>query len=496
MNREEYQAQLVNDIFSYAKDPLGYVMYAFPWGESELENTQGPRKWQREVLSEIGKQLKTGNIARIAIAAGHSIGKTALTAMVQKWALDTLVGTRGQVTANTGQQLKTKTWAELAKWNRLSVTNDWFEITSTSIYSTQEKYKLDWRSDISVWRENRTEAFAGFHNYFKRILIILDEASGIPQAIWDTVDSFFLDKDTEIICLAFGNPLNNSGGFYELFHNEDKRKIWKPIHIDARTVEGVSLDEIEKMKEIHGEDSDYFKVRVRGMFPNASTTQFIPNELCMTARKRTVAGTVYDPLVAGIDFALGGNDNCVIYYRRGLDGKSIPPTIIPGNLVHDATKLADILCEDLAKKKPDVVFGDKGAMGGPIINIMNKLGFSVVPVNFGGEPSDKTKYFNKAAEMASTRKQWMYDGGAIWDDPQLHDDLCQREYGSTLKGQLRLETKDDMKKRGLESPDISDALDATFAHPVVLKGNPNGQGRTMKTSLDYLKLIDPKNNKR
>ena len=490
MNQAEYQDQLTQDIAAFAQDPLGFACFAFPWGQGELSDSPGPRKWQAEVLSEITRQLSVGKVCRIVVASGHDIGKTCLTAFIQLWALSTMPGTKGQCTANTGQQLKTKTWSELAKWNRLSINSDWFEVTATSIYTTQEKYKLEWRSDMAIWRENRTEAFAGFHNYGKRILILVDEASGIPQPIWDTIEGFFLDKDTEIICLAFGNPLQNSGGFYEIFREEERRKqenlqpIWKTFNIDSREVEGVNLDEIDKMIEIHGEDSDFVKTRVRGLFPNASSTQFIPTQLCWEARKRTPTALVVDPLVCGIDFAMSGTANCVFYFRRGLDGKTIPPIILPGKEIHDATHLADLACEILATHKPDMVFGDKGSMGGPVMDIMRRLGYNVIPVNFGGEPTDKLRYYNKSAEMAMAKKQWLYDGGAIWDDPKIQDDMCQREYGQTLKGQLKLETKEDMKKRGLESPDVDDALNLTFAHPVAPKGIFSGIVHTMKTTLD------------
>lgn len=489
MNQAEYQTKLAEDIAGFAHDFYGYTLYSFPWGEGELENSPGPRKWQAEILQEIDRQLANGKICRIAVASGHDIGKTALTAIVQKAALDTFPGTKGQCTANTGQQLKTKTWAELAKWHRLSLTREWFEVTATSFYSSQEKYKLEWRSDMAIWRENRTEAFAGFHNYGKRILIILDESSGIPQPIWDTVEGFFLDHDTEIICLAFGNPLQNSGGFYEIFKEEERRAsedlpaIWKTYHIDSREVEGVNRTVIDQMIELHGEDSDYVKTRVRGLFPNASSTQFIPTELCMTARKRTPAAMTIDPLVCGIDFAMSGTANCVFYFRRGLDGKTIPPVIVPGKEIHDAVRLAEITAEILSKHKPDMIFGDKGSMGGPVMDIVRRLGFNIIPVNFGGEPLDKSRYYNKSAEMAMLKKQWLMDGGSIWDDPRLQDDMTQREYGTTLKGQLKLETKEEMKSRGLESPDIDDALNLTFAFPVGMKNNLSGDVKTLKTTL-------------
>ena len=130
------QAQLVEDIASFTHDPLGYVLYNYPWGEpgTELEKKDGPRTWQRDLLLGVGQRLQDGaadrgEVIQEAIASGHGIGKSALVAWLCNWALDTFEDTRGIVTANTETQLRTKTWPELGKWRRLGLTKDWFEVT-------------------------------------------------------------------------------------------------------------------------------------------------------------------------------------------------------------------------------------------------------------------------------------------------------------------------------------------------------------------------------
>ena len=121
-------------------DPLGFVMFAFPWGRpgTSLAGETGPEPWQREVLEKLGRSLKErhqspGEAVRLATASGHGIGKSALVAWVILWAMSTLSDTRGIVTANTEGQLRTKTWPELAKWHALSINRSWFTYTATSL---------------------------------------------------------------------------------------------------------------------------------------------------------------------------------------------------------------------------------------------------------------------------------------------------------------------------------------------------------------------------
>src|SRR5690242_12160382 len=119
--RLDPEAELVEEIASFDRDPLGYVMFAFPWGEGELAEHQGPLEWQRDVLISIRDGLSPDRALRIAIASGHGIGKSALVSWIILWSISTCVDTIGVVTANTGDQLKQKTWVQLAKWHRLSI---------------------------------------------------------------------------------------------------------------------------------------------------------------------------------------------------------------------------------------------------------------------------------------------------------------------------------------------------------------------------------------
>ncbi len=174
------------EVGSFAHDPLGFVLFAFPWAEpgTPLERDLGPEPWQREVLSEIGRSLGSlPDAIRIAVASGHGVGKSALVAWIIVWALATFRDTRGIVTANTATQLKTKTWPELTKWLRLAACADWFEVSATAIHSVDPAHERTWRIDAVPWSLRTTEAFAGLHNQGRRLFVAFDEASAIPDPV-------------------------------------------------------------------------------------------------------------------------------------------------------------------------------------------------------------------------------------------------------------------------------------------------------------------------
>lgn len=194
-------SELAVDLDKYASDPYGWVLYAFPWGEpgTELACHSGPDRWQEDILKDIGQRLfraskedaRWGAIIREATASGHGIGKSTLVAWLILWAVTTLEDTRGVVTANTEKQLGTKTWPELAKWFRLcwftggvpGAKRGLFEVTVAAIYCSDPKHQKTWRIDQVPWNERNTEAFAGLHNKGRRILLVFDEASAIPDVI-------------------------------------------------------------------------------------------------------------------------------------------------------------------------------------------------------------------------------------------------------------------------------------------------------------------------
>jgi hypothetical protein len=472
---------MAQDIGSFACDPLRYALYAFPWGSGDLSGVDGPRQWQRAIMGEIRDHLSNPATRctplRLARASGHGIGKSALIAMLAKWALDTCPDARVIVTANTETQLLTKTSPELAKWARLAITADWFKANATSIVSTMPGREKSWRADLVTWSENNTEAFAGLHNQGKRIVLVFDEASGIADKVWQVALGALTDADTEIIWLAFGNPTQNTGAFRECFGRY--RNLWRTAQIDSRTVEGTNKTYLDELVSTYGLDSDVVKVRVLGQFPSASTMQFVPVSLAEEAMQRQVmAGLHSDPIVFGLDCARFGDDESVLAIRRGRDARSIPWRSWRGI---DAMQLAAEVVLEAQRLMPDAIMVDAGNIGAAVVDRIRQLmpDLIVIEVWFGGEgrdaeldPGVTVHTANKRAEMWTRMRAWLR-GGSIPDNDRLRDDLIGPTYSFAADDtRIILERKKDMKKRGLPSPDWADALACTFAEPVMPRAVP------------------------
>ena len=446
-------------------DPLGFVLGAFQWGKGELSEFDGPDQWQRETLDQIGKGLKAGDLdvqaaIQIAVASGHGIGKSALVSWVILWALSTYEDTKGVVTANTENQLKTKTWAEVAKWYRLCLTRHWFELTATAIFSKNAAHEKTWRIDMVPWSERNTEAFAGLHNKGKRILLVFDEASAIPDMIWEVSEGALTDSNTEIIWCCFGNPTKNIGRFRECFGKFKHR--WITRQIDSRTVAMTNKVQLQKWVDDYGEDSDFVRVRVRGVFPSASSNALLGPEEIEEATKREYKDGEFEfaAMVMGVDVARQGVDSSVCMRRQGKVAFKARQMRIPDTML--IAQQVGIECDEY---KVDATFVDAtGGYGVGVVDALRQVGRDPIEVYFSGKAMDP-RYFNKRSEMWFEMAKWVKAGGALPDDKELHEELAAATY--TFQGdKFRLCDKDDIKEAIGRSPDKADALALTFAFPV------------------------------
>lgn len=466
-NQKDEQRQLIEFLAEFTADPLGFVYAAFPWGEGDLKDYDGPDDWQKDILQEIKDGLLTIDEAiQIAIASGHGIGKSCLVAWLILWAISTYEDTKGVVTANTENQLKTKTWAEVAKWYRLFIGKSLFAYTATALFSVDPEHEKTWRIDMSPWSERNTEAFAGLHNKGKRILIVFDEASAIPDIIWEVAGGALTDENTEIIWCAFGNPTRNSGRFRECFRKFRHR--WTTKQIDSRTVAMTNKTELSKMVEDFGEDSDIVKVRIKGQFPSSSDRQMISTTLADAGRGKHLQSQQYNfaPVIIGVDPAWSGGDEIAIYKRQGLAASLLATYEKNDNDFVIAGYVAQF--ED--QYKADAVIIDMG-YGTGIYSAGVQMGREWLLVSFG-EAAPEIGYLNVRAYGWSKMKDWLKEGGAYPDDQTTYDDLIGPEYVVRMDGKIQLEAKEDMKKRGLPSPNRADALAITFMRPVVKKPDP------------------------
>lgn len=549
-------------------DPLRFVIFAFPWDEDpslqvvdwenedifvdprtgicynskpnsvetitykewmepyrkRFDTRYGPDKWACEWLDDVGKQARANKFdgkravkpLRFVTASGHGIGKSTLTAWVILWIMSTRPGSRGTITANTAEQLRTKTWAELGKWHKRCITGHWFKYTSGrgNMSLVNPDRPAEWKCHAHTCREENSESFAGQHAASATSFYIFDEDSAVPDKIHEVRDGGTVTGEPMVF--DFGNPTRNSGRFYENCVGRYKHRH-TVRQIDSRTVAITNKDRINEWIEDFGIDSDFVKVRVLGQFPSAGTLQFIPTGWVQRAMRRELGPRDrHAALTMGVDVARFGDDNSVIYPVLGNDARSFAPTLDDG-IYHglDTVALSQKVIEKVEFFRGlgiecAAIFVDVTGIGAGVVDVLRNAGYQVTEVNFGTTPVfEPAVYRYRGDEMWGRGRDAIKNTLILPELPEmqivddqylesslrdtssrLFADLTQREFGYTLNGEkIHLETKKDMKSRGVPSPDIADALFLNFAEAVAAASMPHGmQGQQQITNHQYNQL--------
>ena len=456
-------------------DPLAFVLLAFPWGEhgTPLAHFSGPRRWQRQILTDIrdhialNKGILDPKMLRMAVASGRGIGKSALVSWLVIWMLSTRIGGSVIVSANSEAQLRSVTWAEITKWLAMALNSHWYEVAATRIMPAKWLTEIVeremrrgtryWACEGRLWSEENPDAYAGLHNH-DGVMLIFDESSGIPDSIWQVSQGFFSEPTENRFWFAFSNPRRNSGYFYEAFNS--KRAFWNTRNIDARDVEGTDKALYDQIIDEYGADSYQANVEVLGQFPSEGDDQFIPVNLVDDAMKRPKHKDESAPITIGVDPARFGSDATVIAVRQGRDLVAIKR--LRGA---DTTEVVGHVIDAIEEYKPALTVIDEGGLGAGVVDRLKEQRYKVRGVNFGNKAQKQLMYGNKRAEMWGAMRDWLKTA-SVPQDRFLKSDLIGPKTKPDSKGTLFLESKKDMRSRGLASPDAADAIAVTFAFPV------------------------------
>lgn len=461
-------------------------MYGFPWGQkgTALQHRKAPRKWQIEELKKYGEHIRE-NVRRkslgesletyqFALCSGRGPGKSALYGMISWFHMSCWPGSTTIAAANGEPQLDSKTFPEIKKWFTLSINSHWFDLNARSVRPTpwfkdalETQIKVDcgyYYVQGQLWTEEKPDAFAGAHNPLG-IIVLFDEASGIPAPIWTVTKGFFTEPCVTRAHFAFSNGRKNTGPFFECFHK--LRNFWKTRQIDCRDVAKDEPDmDIADLLQIiaeYGEDSDEARIEVRGMFPSKGDRQLIGPDMVDAAVAREIDYDEYAPLIMGCDVARFGEDKCVIAFRQGRDAKSIEWQTYKKI---STTQFARHIAFAIDKYNPDAVFIDGNGVGGGVVDTLKDWRYKVTEVETGGGADDNKQFADKRTEMWVKMAEWL-SVGVIPEISNLKDDMTAPEYGYHGSDNLKkMEPKDKTKKRGFASPDFADALSFTFAQPV------------------------------
>jgi hypothetical protein len=438
--------ELTDVVSAWRGDPLLFVRDMFG-GK--------PTEQQASLLVEAGRPG-----AHVAVKSGHGTGKSTALTWLLLWGLVCFGDDcKAPCTAPTAHQLADVLWVEARKWQP-KMLEPW----KSYLRITADRISLDGLPGYAVARTGRKEnpeALQGFHA--RDLIFLIDEASGIDESVFEVARGSLSTPGARVVMTS--NPTRATGFFHRAFHADRDR--WKTLTFSCEDSPLVSRDYIGEMTEEYGRDSDIFRVRVLGEFPSGGDLQFIKTSDVEAALAREYPPAIYGhaPKVLGVDVAAYGGDKSVIVERQGLRARVLWQ--VQGA---DTTAVAGEVAKIMREGKYQAVFVDAtGGYGFGVVSDLRALGYSPFAVQFSGEAIDK-QYKNKRAEMWGLTRDWLAKEGGWLDMGQyasrMRDDLTGPEYQYDLQGRLQLERKEDMKKRGLSSPDFADALALTFALPV------------------------------
>ena len=412
-----------------------------------------PQGWQKTALENIRDN------DRVAIRSGHGVGKTAFLSWVILWWVTTHYPCKVACTANSASQLEQVLWPEIYKWMQKMPKGFQAELEFKS-----DKVVLKNAPDSFVVartsRRENPEALQGFHS--PNMLFIIDEASGVPDIIFTVGQGAMSTKGAKTVMV--GNPTSGTGFFAEAFDGNGR---WATQTVSCEDADYVDPLFIEDMKRQYGEDSNTFRVRVLGLPPESDDDSLIPRHLVEAACQREVDAMMVAPLW-GLDPARYGDDRTALAKRRGnalvepvksWRGKDTMETVGLVLAEYEATPFMD---------RPSEILVDSIGIGAGVVDRLRELGMPARGVNVAESPALGTRYQKLRDELWFRCREWFEARDcSMPDQEELIHELVSARFNILSSGKFKAEGKDQMKKRGLRSPDLADAFILTFASQAV-----------------------------
>ena len=410
-----------------------------------------PQPWQAEALMAVAKN------DRVSIASGHGVGKTAFQSWLVLWWLVTHYPCKVAVTANTAHQLSDVLWTEIDKWARKLP-----EGFKNLLEFKSDKISLKGASDsFAVARTSRREnpeALQGFHS--ENMLFLCEEASGIPDIVFQVGEGAMSTEGAKTVMC--GNPTRSEGFFFESHHSQRHR--WHAMTVSCYDSTTVSEQFLEEMKEKYGEESNVFRVRVLGQFPTQSDDVLLPLHLVEEATKRDVEQSPTAPIVWGVDVARFGADRSAIAKRQG----NVLTEPIKTYQGRDLMEMAGIVLSEYEdchyRMRPQSIYIDAIGIGAGLADRLRELDLPAVAISVSETASLKDRFNRLRDELFWNAREWFESRDCyIPKDDALIQEITGIRYKYLSNGKLKIESKDEMKRRGQRSPDVADAFVLTFA---------------------------------
>ena len=433
-----------------------------------------PDEWQVEFLNAVARGER-----KISIRSGHGVGKSTGGSWAMLWYLLTRYPVKVVVTAPTSSQLYDALFAELKRWVKelppavqelLDVKQERIELRA----SATEAF-----ISARTSRAEQPEALQGVHS--DNVMLVADEASGVPEQVFEAAAGSMSGHNA--VTILFGNPVRSSGFFFDT-HNR-LRGEWWTRRVSCEDSKRVSKEYIEEMKSRYGEDSNAFRIRVLGEFPRSDDDTIIPMELLESAKNRDVVFNPDAEVVWGLDVARFGSDSSVLCKRKV-------------NVVTDLTRWRNLDLMQLTgavvaqyegtdfKERPSEILVDSIGLGAGVVDRLRELGLPARGINVSESPALGQTYLNLRAELWHKAKAWLEKRDCkLPNNEDLIAELATVRYQFTSNGKIKIESKDDIRRRGMKSPDMADAFVLTFASDAAVAsyGFKQGWNKPLKRNI-------------
>lgn len=427
--------------------------YGNPCGFSENVLGITPSRQQADLLND----MFDPECRLISVSSGHGTGKSTALAIGSTCFALTRYPWKIVQTAPSASQLWGALWPETVSMfkNKLPAElRGLFKVTDGRIRLVADESCF---LEAATSTKESPEAMSGKHS--ENLLMMADESSAIPDIVFENAQGSMSDHNATTVLTS--NPTRMTGYFYKTHH--ELRDLWKCHQWSSANSPFVSKDFVEQIARTYGIESPQYRVRVLGEFPGADDDALISREAVRAAMDREMVFNPDSPIIWSIDPARFGNDRTAWAERRG--NVILPIQVKSGRDIMEITGwIYHAWGDRKASERPNEILVDVIGIGVGVFDRLRELGLPVVPVNVQEAALPHSDGVRLRDSLWLELKKWLDQKiGKLPDDAELEEELVSPMYSFQSNGKIKVESKEEMRRRGVRSPDKADAVMMTFA---------------------------------
>lgn len=443
------------------KSPLYFV--ELMWGLKPMKEGEAYERGkhmtphQFELLTAIENAVNGKGKKRISVRSGHGTGKSTVLSWVVLWYLFTRKNAQVPCTAPTTGQIHDVLWKEVAKWMQrmpegVAELYEW-----SNEYIRMKEAPETWFARAKTARKEAPEALAGIHG--DHVLFIIDEASGVPNEVFNVAEGALTEEDALVIMIS--NPTRLVGYFYDSFHSD--KNAWECLHFNSEDSPIVDRAYVERIlfKAKGDKESDEYRIRVQGEFPKSDSVDgkgYVPI-LAKTDLSYTQEPVVGGVIRLGVDPSGEGVDETTWVIRNQFHAQIVAREKISDDKGIAAKTLTIMQNWEIPSHE---VYIDNFGVGANVAQYLAFAGELVNAVNVGDPAQDEETYMNRRAEAYWRLREWIKTGSTLKEAGDAWEELLTIRQRKELSGKMKMMGKREMRNEGYKSPNIADALMLTF----------------------------------